>query len=513
MLYFAPVGLNYALSLLRLTGELEMDTSKNKELRNEKGPIAETYNELQSLQILKEIKQETSYPDASYQSLLASILQSVEIALINLADLQSLAIQDLYNNDFGSLVTRLRWICSFHSLLIDLSLVPKQIGFENSVVYSIIHISESKALARFFKQLKKFDSIFINYFANNPEAIDKRSLKNSIANHSFEDPLSTIIHLIRVNNHEAYTWLNNLESIPIPLPNTNYEKFIRGKEISNMVKDRQLKGDTFFQQFRALHQIPEILTFEINNSLEKAIINLREKDWPIAFEFISRANILSPAILTSLSPIVDNLTTSDYHAIRENLGITSGSHSEGIHYHLFRDLYNQIGDIYCQVSAKFYGKPSTETGIVEALNLGASNRLSNKDAFFIYSIGTELLKLRTFVYTWRDRHLHLPRNLVGGNKTRSLKGAHDAIQAVKNMKNNAIKEDQLIPLMISRNISSGNDLHLTGFRDYMDSEKSLDTFIAKITGNITQSRFKHVQERTGIFSKKSKFIPPPERKA
>ena len=66
-----------------------------------------------------------------------------------------------------------------------------------------------------------------------------------------------------------------------------------------------------------------------------------------AFEQLRCANILATGMTAAMPVIVDNLVTADYHEIRENLGLTSGSHSVGLHFHLFRDLYQQLWEGLC----------------------------------------------------------------------------------------------------------------------------------------------------------------------
>ena len=163
-------------------------------------------------------------------------------------------------------------------------------------------------------------------------------LKDAIAQHSTADALANLVHLTRICNHEATVWEHNLAAVSAPGEVTDYRSFVVADLIRNMVYDRMLKGDTFFTAFRAVHQIPEILTAEVNDFIEQSILNVREGRVRLAYEHIAAANTLLNCVLAATVPIVNNLTTADYHQIRENLGMTSGSQSEGIHYHLFRPL-------------------------------------------------------------------------------------------------------------------------------------------------------------------------------
>jgi hypothetical protein len=278
------------------------------------------------------------------------------------------------------------------------------------------------------------------------------------------------------------------------------------------VYDRVLEGDTFFTQFRGLHQIPEILCVEINDRIEGAILEIRAKRPHAAYEHLRCANVLSAGILVSLPPIIDNLVTSDYHNIRENLGLTSGSHSVNLHYHLFRDLYQQLWEALANYIVD--GQPCDDriTLIEATIRRAAETPDSDGDTFLLNLIGNECLQLRTFIGTWRDEHLQLPRNNLGSNKTRSLTGSLDAIQAVKGMRASARTRDPMQPLANARRLSDDRAILAPApLTEYLEQADSLDALIAEATGTVTQTRFHNVQQRLGVFAKQCPFSPPPRR--
>ena len=123
-------------------------------------------------------------------------------------------------------------------------------------------------------------------------------------------------------------------------------EFVVTQGMQDAVYDRVLTGDTFFTQFRGLHQVPEILCDEINDRIECGILSMRAGRLQAAYEHLRCVNVLSGGIAAAMPAIVDNLVTADNHEIRENLGLTSGSHSVGLHFHLFRDLYQQLWEAF-----------------------------------------------------------------------------------------------------------------------------------------------------------------------
>jgi hypothetical protein len=92
---------------------------------NDRGPIGESYEHLQSLPELRQARECFEVPPASPESIVRMVLQSAELAMINLHDLTSRASSDLRNQARGGAVVKLSWAQGFHRLLVALSLVPQ----------------------------------------------------------------------------------------------------------------------------------------------------------------------------------------------------------------------------------------------------------------------------------------------------------------------------------------------------------------------------------------------------
>jgi hypothetical protein len=122
-------------------------------------------------------------------------------------------------------------------------------------------------------------------------------------------------------------------------------------------------------------------------------------------------------------------------------------------------------------------------------------------------IVAQILLFRSFIFQWRDEHLHLPRNNLGGAGTRSLTGSPDAVEVVEGMSDHARTDD---PARTRVPVASGGECG--ELDDYLDEEASLDTVLLVATGRVTQSKFTEVQNRTGYFANKSSFSKPPPRR-
>jgi tryptophan 2,3-dioxygenase len=477
--------------------------SKNQRL-NHRGVIAETYEDLQSLHVLKNIRAEKPLPLASEESFTRSILQAVEIALLNSTELINQASKFVQSNDISSALPDMFWLRGFHEILVSLSLLSEQCCNDINELpnYSQLTLSQSPAFQEYLVQLQKFDIAF-NQYANS--AKNNVSLKNIIEENSLNNSTAQLIQIIRLCSHESTIWERNFAVINIPSRSTQYEEYVGTKKIREMVFGLSLKGKTFFTQFRALHQIPEILIMEMNDHIEQSIVAMKKEDLISAHRYLMKGNQLIQSITLSISPIIEYLTTSDYHSIRENLGLTSGSHSENIRRNLFSNLYTKVGIEFLKLKSTEIGMPEERRSIEKS----CSNICLDSHSYLISLIEKEILTLRSFIFHWRDNHMHFPRNVIGGDFTKSLKGAHDSINAVRKMKEKALREDPLQGLL-SKQISTQSSykpllLEKLPLSKYLHSTISLDTMISTITGQVTKEKFRDVQNRSGVYSRSNSY--------
>jgi tryptophan 2,3-dioxygenase len=484
-----------------------LDAETDGRVYNQRGIIAESYHDLQGLGLLAAARDAYPLPKASSESALRAVFQAAEIALLNLTDLIGRAASDMDRGDFGSATVKMFWARGFHRLLSRLSMIPHQLApvGDGSAMKGILRISDSSAFREYLQTLRRFDQSVGSQIDQGRFDID-----NAVADGSLDSAEFNLIHLARICNHESTTWERNLAEIHVPAEVPSYEEFVVAQGMRDAVYERELSGDTYFTQFRGLHQMPETLGEEINDHLEQAIRDVRSDHLPEAAEHLSYVSVLLEGVLSSLPPIADSLATSDYHRIRENLGLTSGSHSVSLRYHLFTHLYEQLWE---EVASYVTGRPVSEceTEVIEdAFRQAERDRFLDPHAWLVHLLVDQCLHLRAYILQWRDQHLHLPRNNLGGNQTKSLTGSPDAVRAVKQMRDTAYAKDPMLPLARVRELSSSQGGQLT---QYLESDVSLDNRILATIGHVTQNRFSDVQERLGYFSNRSSFSPPPRRDA
>lgn len=481
---------------------------------NERGVIAEQYRDLQGLPRLEAARAAYPLPSASHASTIRAVFQAVELALLNLADVIGRAAADVEQGCIGGAMVKVGWAHGFHRVLVRLSTMPQQLGLpERADAPGRLHLADSPALQQYLTLLERFDRGVCACIERGeilPEAL--------IGGRSRDDVALSLLHMARVANHDSTIWEQNLASVPVDAVVQSYETFVVAAGMREAVYDRVLTGDTYFTQFRGLHQIPETLGEEVNDHLEGAIRQIRAGTPAAAISHLRCVNVLADGMLASLPPMADNLVTADYHEIRENLGLTSGSHSVCLRFHMFTDLYEQLWTSLAQRLADTTpgagdGRDGGGVEIAALIRHVDETRLEDARAWQYHELFNECLAFRAFVQQWRELHLHMPRNNLGGGYTKSLTGSPDAVLAVKKMRRAARAADPMLPLARARGlVPETQDGARAPLGAYLDSAGSLDARVLQCTGEVTQRRFVSVQERLGFFANRCPFTPPPPRK-
>lgn len=464
---------------------------------NNLGPIAESYEELQGLRWLRETWSKDHYPSASLASTLRVVLQGVEIGLLNQAQLLDRASECLAHLDLPSTLDYLRWSYAFHSVLISLGQVPQRLGLpedDTSDGVTVLSIKESPAFQRFTERFQRFEEIGLRYFSGVTDTPDSGSEQFS--------------RLILLCNQLGVTWEENFSQLTLPIVVSGYAEYIGAVELREMVIEFTLEQPTVLMQFRALHQIPEALGAVMADHLVAAIHALREDTLITAIEHVKTSNALGQVVVRCAETLSESLTFSQYHQIRENLGMTSGSHSATLHYALFYDLYHQLWD---QVTSFLrVGDTITEDQIRQIDRARGDGPTEWLRSYLL----SGCLEMRAILRQWRDTHLHLPRCNLGGGGVRSLVGATDATATVRSLRDKATQSDPLSDLARARGLLGAvHGLPVRPFDAIVKNSASLDSLVLEWIGALTKQRFSTVQERKEYFSQACPFHRPPPRKA
>lgn len=421
--------------------------------RNHLGPIARTYDELQSIPLLTQALEAGSVPlDGSRAQAHRACWQSAELGIIGM----SLMVEALSNsfaapNEGWKRDSAARWLNSFAQLTFELLLTARRVDRPDEIFGDEGHVSSSPN----YKRLIEAEEALSRQLAETAEASPFGSPLTSEAARDF------LRYVQARRNIDEYGWLGQ--------DGSSYESYCQPDLLYLVATEIRLTGPTAFDQFRLCHQIPEVIAPAVSAHVLQATDLMNGERYSEARELLERADRLLPIATHSIMVLDRCLNASDYHAIRENLGVTSGSHSEQIHSRLFLKVWPSL------LTAAQRAAASSE---LEAVGCVVHAR----------SIGLEIDR-------WRLAHLNFPRLNLGGPRTgaKSLTGAPDAVETVLRMRHVA---EQVAPT--SKVTNSELQLppsYLSSFEDAMLDEIASET----------KQRFRDVQERTGYFAR------PPDR--
>jgi hypothetical protein len=428
---------------------------------------------------------------------LLAILQAAEVAMFNLADLYRRATKDVAAGLVGQASVKVGWSWGYHRILVSLAAMRHELP--PAAKGTALSFRESPALRELSEARNQFD---IQVLADTP--VGKNAIRKAIADASLDDPLCRLLHFSRLCACQTPMWQRDLDGISLPLAADEYGVAIRSDRLREAVWHIYVdEEDSFLTQFRGLHQVAELLAMQAGDLFEQAIRDLRAGKWTHAAECLQSGNTLIAGLLAGLDPLVEQLSTLDYHTLRKYLRVvTSGMHSVAIYYHLFGDLYTQLAE---QVKLSI-GASMDEEGVARAMT---EHRLNNADAWLHNLVVTECLKYRRFLLAWRDQHLHLPRNYLGSQGTKSLVGTPDAVKSVDHMRQASWVRDPLRVVAAGRELPDLSAGDIPGGTSY----GPLDDFLLSVVGEVARQRFPEVQERTGPFATECPFRPPPRRQA
>lgn len=433
---------------------------------NSVGPIASSYEQLQSLPALLAIVDDVQYlvRGGRWQAVRA-MYQCAEIVVITLEALGTQLMDRIAVGDTIGVRRSITWQTAFARAWVALACKAKDftgeagegsspgVGVLDATVspnWTLLQDTERDLARAILAAMKTSQSIFVN----------DEEVRLGLLNYSM---------LQRIGSEYLQA-----EAAP-----AHHDEFVRPSDLRKVVYERLLSEPTVFMQFRSAHQIPEIIAVALNDHIESSIEAVRSAEIPEALRFLRRAERLADLLAESASILSENLTTSEYHAIRENLGLTSGSHSVALHYHLMRDLYPRLES---DVRSVRWRGPAILTDLLT----------------------TQTRSIGLHIDRWRLQHLKLPRNNLGGagTGTRSLTGSKDAVTVVGRMRDRSLGALGTTERQVRRATDwTGSDLALA----------AVESRLLELVSEGTKKRFTDVQERTGYFSSSVGFDPPEVR--
>ena len=265
-------------------------------------------------------------------------LQRTEICLNNISVLADRIIDDISHSRFGDVSVKISWMNHFNDSLYRFSqlLVQTDLGRNGGDFLSIEDSSTYQAAAKTEAMYEALKAA--------PEAVGDVSEKD------LDDPQRfTFFHTFVNTNYETI-WLAVLRHVRVPgvfrlegeSAEQFYQRVVQNDEVRDAVTCVDLKDPTYLMQFRAYHQISEVLVGLVNDVIADsipALVNEANESFEHEATSLALCNKLLQIVTDNIKPIVRTLSPKAYFAIRPALGITSGSHSHNLRKGLFLTIY------------------------------------------------------------------------------------------------------------------------------------------------------------------------------
>ncbi len=414
-------------------------------------PTENAYDKLHGLALIWKVRPPTEPNATSWRR---AFLQCIDVAIWNCADLTDGAAADIQSGDVAMAALKMEWSARFHVLLTRLTArllrtLPMRdapSAREHGASGLGSHQSLVEAMAR-------LDHVCVLVWNDAPWSVLPDLGTNN----------GRFVHTFRLSNHRAVVWENNLLDALQREPVDDIDAWIGADSLRSAVKCEAPVAGPFLQQFRALHQIPEIAVDEVVALARAAVLQVRGGEFLGVSRHLVFAKTLVAVVADCMELLLDGLSTAQYHAFRESLGPASGMQSSGLR-------------------ALFYGSEFRE--LENLLRAFVTNDLTVAHMAVQQALDS-LKAIEGDLTRWYKDHVALTRHCLGTGPTRSMIGTPSATHAV----------ERLTEVWIGRRTAR------SGIRLQGDIERqvmapgSAYSQVGRALGEFTRGAFPEVQDR------------------
>lgn len=422
---------------------------------------------------------------------IVSIMRGAEICLENMAVLAGRMHHDVQRGDFEGATVKMTWMNHFNDSLYRLSQFLVQID-TGRLAGDFLSINDSAAFQSYTKQCEAMQATLSQA---SPESLD------DIFDHDIDHPRRfTFFHAFVNTNYEAI-WLAVLRQVRVPgvcravgeTPSQFYRRVVQSEAIQDAVTCVDLKEVTYLMQFRAYHQISEVLVKLVNDLIAGTIETLVDEQQRVlehAAASLTLCNKLLQIVTDNIKPIVRTLSPKAYFAIRPALGITSGSHSHNLRKGLFLTIYPLLVRSLRLRLADFDASKANDDVIVLAR---ATKVLRGNADPQLSAVIRQVVCVHQYVRTWRDEHIQFVKTQIGVSPedvmpTASISGAENAAQTAHSFRKTH-KADPIAPLyeaVLGRRPTPPLPIVHSG---------RFDAYMAAFTAEAVHAKYADVQQR------------------
>jgi tryptophan 2,3-dioxygenase len=368
--------------------------------------------------------------------------------LLTISDLVPRIVQDIEAKDFANAEEKYRWISSLHQTLHSYALLVTKLPANKPGF--LTGLQDSRHAKVCLAGLGLLNEALANADLIAPQQIAGQHLGWSCRN---------LTHQAFTDGTFQMLWERGLCDVNFPDVAVSaddqparYSQLVGEVELYQAVNELDQLGDNFLRQFRAFHQMSEILVHQANRLLAKSIKSILDADWPLLPEALVDATTaidLLTIVSGNIVPIIRNLSVMRYQDIRGSLGITSGSHSPNIKRSLFATLYPLFVEA---VKIHVVGRDEQDQGnlrsaLLEVVDSSPNDQERGGKCQFLQ----KAVQLHVALRTWRELHFQLIDTHLGFSMetpTASIAGASNGSLAANKMLAHAHgkETDPIVPI-------------------------------------------------------------------
>ncbi|MES2907196.1 MAG: hypothetical protein V4691_09290 [Pseudomonadota bacterium] len=461
--------------------------------------VLANYIDLHALDRLDEAAKSFDVSTQPEAANIRAVLQGMEITLLNVIDLSKRIKKDIETRKFDDAEEKYRWVSSFvqtlHSLsLLNLKLPASGRGHKTGILHS-------DSAQRMLESLKEIHQTFREAGLLEAAVISEQNIHT---------PTRNLTHQAFVDTTFTDIFLKNLQHINLPGVEKKkeeseqdfYRRFVGSEVLELAVNELDQTGDNFLRQFRAYHQISEVLVAQANSLIAASITTILSADGNLLEACDNMMSVLAMLDIMNQNvvPILRNLSVNKYQDIRGSLGITSGSHSPHIKHSLFQPLYELFVEAVQLRIMKL--KTYDEIALTQRIRQIAENPTKDHSTYDDYTLLKQAHGLHLALRTWRDLHMQFVKTQIGmpqGNETptASISGSPSAVKAAHGMRQGAHGEKDVIVLIYETLL--GKEFPIVApfsnvFRDDQNADNIVDSML-NVTAKVVATRSAQVQNR------------------
>lgn len=355
-----------------------------------------------------------------------ALLQAAEIAILNIKELSERIVVDIKEGRLGDAQEKNAWVSSLHQSLYSLSRLAAQMPLHGKGTH--VSFAESPHMGLCLEAIDSMHNTLLEANLVQASELGSRQLYEHGRN---------LTHHTYVDTMYYNLWFMGTSTINVPGVQKEeiedgysfYKRFVGSEAVYKSVFELDQTGDNFFRQFRAYHQMSEVLLKHANqliaDSTKRLLTQTEQPDQNLLVikDNLRTANAIMAIVVENIIPVNRDLGHKKFHELRGSLGITSGSQSPNIKAGLFELYESLVSAVKLHVAKTSADATCDEAALTK--NLASIVEAPNKDlaTHALYDILSETLAVHEGLRAWRGTHMQFVR----GNLGAARKGEQPAV--------------------------------------------------------------------------------------